>query len=130
MTQTTPPGTQYVFFAQGQSVAVARTPDGSTNLAQPVGGAFNLELVTSPSGSTPSLAGGFSAVAFLPGGTGQALSMESGNYGVADTGTGDAITLTGSGAQTVIGAIGDSITGGVGGSDLINAIAQLEYINA
>ena len=42
------PGGQYHFFASGQAVNVATTPDG-TNLPPPVLGQFNLELVTSAS---------------------------------------------------------------------------------
>ena len=106
------PGDQYVFSAPGETVNLVRTNDGN-NLPPAIAGEFNIELVTQPVGTSYPLPSGYQAVALLPGGTGLALQVLTGDLAVNDTGSGDAITL-GSGAQTVIGATGDTIVGGSG----------------
>jgi hypothetical protein len=46
-------GSQYVFSA-AQTVNLVASPDGNqATLPAPVAGQFNLELIISPSGSTP-----------------------------------------------------------------------------
>ena len=125
------PGSQYIFFAPGQKVNIVVTPDGN-NLPLGINGAFNLELVTSP--PAPSQFGveftrGYQSAVLLPGGTGQVAQMLSGNYGVNDTTGGNAISMLGNGAQTIIGARGDTITGG-SGNDLLNAIAGAQLVLA
>jgi len=50
------PGGQYTFFANGSNTNVVATADGSV-LPPPVGGEFNLELLTSRHGSAAILPG-------------------------------------------------------------------------
>jgi hypothetical protein len=103
-------GSQYVFSVPGQTVNVISTTSGS-NLPAPISGRFNVELVTSPTGTNYSTPVGFQGVAILPGGGGKNLQLLGGNFAVTDTGSGNSIT-GGSGAQTIIGAPSDTITGG------------------
>src|SRR3954453_22262416 len=110
-----PVGSQYTFFEpDGTRVNLALTTDGS-NLPVPLAGAVNIEVfTTSPGGLAP----GYQGSAFAPGAVvtdatlfGVAsLQLLAGNYAVAG---GPAITL-GSGNQSVIGAVGDTINGGSG----------------
>src|ERR1700676_1626955 len=88
---------RYAFYAPNQTVNLVATADGS-NLPTPFAGQFNLELVTAPLGTSYGLAPGYQGIAILPGGTGLALQVLSGNMTIADNGSGDAITL-GAGAQ-------------------------------
>jgi hypothetical protein len=126
------PGSQYIFFAPGQAVNIVVTPDGN-NLPLGVAGKFNLELVTSPPADPSSFSiaytRGYQSAALLTGGTGQTVQLLSGNYGISDTGGGNAITLLSNGAQTVIGAKGDTVTGGTG-NDLLNAVAGSQLVLA
>src|SRR5262249_62037194 len=77
------PGGQYTFFANGNNANVVATPDGS-GLPPPVAGQFNLELLTSGSGSA-SIPPGYQGVAILSP-DGKTLDMVAGDYGVQVTG--------------------------------------------
>ncbi len=111
---------RFSFFTSSQSVNVGVTPDGS-NPPPPVAGVFNLELVTSPAGTSYPAPPGYQGVAILPGGTGQAVQLLSGDFTVVDMSFGSSITL-GSGTQTAVGGKGDTITGG-SGKGVISALA-------
>jgi Ca2+-binding RTX toxin-like protein len=120
------PGSRYAFYTPTEPVNVVTTANG-TNLPPAVAGEFNLELVTSPSGSAYTAPSTYQGLALLPGGTGLALQLLTGSLVVVDTGSGDTITL-GAGAQTVIGAKGDTITGG-SVSELVNGLAGSQLID-
>src|ERR1700761_2221595 len=117
-------GSQYVFVASQKVNLVFSTDGNASNLPAPLAGAFNLELIQVPSGSTFPNPTGYQGVAILPGGTGQVLQLLAGDYGVIDTSTGDSI-IAGTGSQTITGAVGDSITGG-SGALVVNALAANE----
>src|SRR5712671_1594368 len=128
-----PAGAQYVFFEpSGPGVNISLTPNGS-NLTPPVPGTANIEVFTAAPGS---LAPGYQGSAFASGAdVGSApgfdpntdvfgptpLQLLAGNYAVVDISSGNIISL-GSGNQSVIGAVGDTITGG-SGAGFIDATA-------
>src|SRR5207247_8491763 len=106
------PGGQYTFFAGGQAVNVATTPDG-TNLPPPVLGKFNLELVTS-SGDPPGIPAGYQGVAVESAG-GKTMELMAGNYGVRAFGSEAHTLIAGTGNDTIYGGSGDdAIYGGSG----------------
>ena len=110
---TSVPGGQYSFFAAGQAVNVVTTSDG-TNLQPPIGGEFNLEVVTSPQGTSYPLPPGYQGVALLSD-QGHALNMLTGDYAVWANGGGPDTIQAGSGNDTIFGSSGhDLITGGSG----------------
>ncbi|HVH78632.1 MAG TPA: calcium-binding protein [Stellaceae bacterium] len=86
--------------------------DGS-NPPPAVSGVFNLEIITSPTGTSYTLPTGYQGLALLPGGTGQTLNLLLGNINVVDSGSSDSI-IAGSGNSSIGGAQGDTITGGTG----------------
>src|SRR6516162_10779410 len=107
------PGGQYSFFAAGQAVNVVTTADG-TNLPPPIGGEFNLEVVTSPQGTSYSLPLGYHGVALLSD-QAHALNMLTGDYAVWANGHAPDTIQAGSGNDTIFGLTGhDLITGGSG----------------
>ena len=113
-----PVGAQYVFFEpNGTGVSVSLTPNGS-NLPAPVPGNVNIEVFTATPGG---LAAGYQGSAFAAGaGVNNttvfgptSLQLLAGNYAVSDI-TGDNNITLGSGNQSVVGAVGDTITGSSG----------------
>ncbi|MBV9825744.1 MAG: hypothetical protein JO001_08725 [Alphaproteobacteria bacterium] len=124
------PGSQYIFYAPGQAVNLVPSANGN-NLPQGNPADFNIVLVTNPNGTSYSIpyGQGYQSAALLPGGTGQSVQLLAGNYGISDTGTNDAITLLSTGAQTINGAHGDTLTGGAG-NDLLNAISGQQLVIA
>ena len=113
------PGSHYDIFAPGQTVNIAVTPDPNS-VPPPVPGGFNLEVITNATGIdklTP--ATGYQGLAILSA-NGQVLSALHGNYGVVDNGGNDLIIL-GDGRDTVRGAYGDTLVGGTGLNQFIDA---------
>src|SRR5437660_1735594 len=108
------PGGQYHFFASGQAVNVATTPDG-TNLPPPVLGQFNLELVTSAS-DPPGIPAGYQGVAVESAG-GKTMELMAGNYGVRAFGSGAHTIIAGTGNDTIYGGSGDDVIYGGSGVD-------------
>ena len=109
-------GGQFQISANGEKINVVTTPDGS-HLPPPISGEFNLEVVTSPGGSSD-LPTGYQGVALLSDG-GSTIEMASGDYAVRVTGDGFHTVIAWNGNDTVYGGNGsDSILGGRG-SDLI-----------
>lgn len=82
---TSVPGGQFQTSANGEKVNVVTTPDGS-HLPPPIGGEFNLEVVTSTGGSSD-LPAGYQGVALLSDG-GSTIEMAAGDYAVRVTGDG------------------------------------------
>ena len=78
------PGGQYTLFANGNNMNVVATPDG-VGMPPPLAGLFNLELLTSGSGSA-SIPPGYQGVAMLSP-DGKTINMVAGDYGVQVTGT-------------------------------------------
>src|ERR1700761_4454828 len=111
------PGGQFSFFASNEPVNVVPTPDGSS-LPPPVAGAFNLEVITSPHGTNYALPAGYQGVALLSNG-GQELDLLHGNIGVTVTGTGADTVLGGDGNDTIQGGIGPETIIGGSGNNLI-----------
>ena len=90
------PGGQYTLFANGNNMNVVATADG-IGLPPPVAGLFNLELLTSASGSA-TLPAGYQGVAMLSP-DGRTINLVAGDYGVqvADGGPHTIIAGTGLG---------------------------------
>jgi hypothetical protein len=123
-------GSQFVFSAP-QPLNLTPTTDGS-GLPPPIGGSFNLELITAPSGNNFPIPRGYQGVALLDNAT--TLTMLHGNYEVSDTDSdgrdtiiggdgfdtvnvlvGNDLVILGSGNSTVFGAAGDTIEANGGG---------------
>ena len=119
-------GSKLAFFAPGlpgSQVNVVLTKDGTGPLPT-VAGAFNIEVFTSVAGA---VGPGFQASAFIQGAQlvsnnviqagslGSTEQLLSGNYTVIDQTGQEAIQIVGSGSggnsMTVVGSIGDTITG-------------------
>jgi Ca2+-binding RTX toxin-like protein len=115
-------GSQLAFFVPGKSnslVNVVLTATGA-DLPTPIAGDFNIEVFTQTAGN---LAFGYDADAFIQGAVHlpynvvQASSLASteqllsGGYGVVDLLGNDTIQLDSPGADTVVGATGDTIIG-------------------
>lgn len=114
---------RYKFFAP-ETVNVAATPDGS-NLPAATAGQFNLELVTAPVGTSFSPPSGYQGDA-VEAGNGRSLQVLTGDMAIIDE-TGNDMIALGSGSQTVVGAVADTVIGGFG-SSLIAATAGWQRV--
>jgi Ca2+-binding RTX toxin-like protein len=106
---------QYIFSDGGflaQPINGVTTSDGS-NLPPPVGGDFNIELVTNPARTSYSLPAGYQVGATFPGGTGKQIDLVAGDVMLNDAGQGDVVVL-GTGNDTVGAGTADTIYGGSG----------------
>jgi hypothetical protein len=109
--ESTQEGGQFNFFAPpGNQLNLVFTADGS-NPPPAVSGAFNLEVIASPTQASYPLPGGYQGLAIFPGGTGKALTLLAGNINVSDSGPGDSI-VGGPGFSTIGGGQFDTIVGG------------------
>src|SRR5438067_10002494 len=118
----TVPGTHYEIFAPGQSVnfAVTYNPDNPP----PVPGEFNLEVIINSTGTgnypTPP---GFQGV-LIESVAGKTVpptaTLLHGDYGLIDSGGNDLIFL-GDGSESVSGAPGDTLVGGTGPNQFLDA---------
>ena len=90
------PGGQYTLFANGNNMNVVATPDG-VGMPPPLAGLFNLELLTSGSGSS-SIPAGYQGLAMLSP-DGKTINLVSGDYGVQ---------VASGGPHTVIAGTGDA----------------------
>src|SRR5205085_4545346 len=79
------PGGQYTLFANGNNMNVVATPDG-VGMPPPLAGLFNLELLTSGSGSS-SIPAGYQGLAMLSP-DGNTVNLVTGDYGVQVIGAG------------------------------------------
>src|SRR5438128_1889829 len=110
------PGGQYTVFADGKNVNVVATPDGS-GMPPPLPGLFNLELLTSGSGST-AVPPGYQGVAMMSP-DGRTMNLATGDYGVHVTGGGLHTIFAGTGNDTIYGGDGPTIIFGGSGNDQI-----------
>jgi len=115
------PGSHYdVFVTTGQTANFGVTSDPNSVRAA-VSGEFNLEVVTNGNGTgSVATAPGYQGLAILAP-DGRVLTAAHGDYGIVDNpGASDLITL-GDGNVSVGGASGDTILGGTGASQFIDA---------
>src|SRR6267154_6743011 len=113
------PGSHYNVFVSNQIVNFGMTTDPN-NVPAPVGGDFNLEVITNASGTGSfSTASGYQGLAVIST-NGSVFTAGHGDYGIQDTGGNDSIFF-GDGNVSVLGATGDTITGGTGGNQFIDA---------
>src|ERR1051326_7989815 len=119
----TVPGTHYDVFAPGQVINFGQTYDANS-FAPPVPGEFNLEVIINATGTgnyaTPP---GYQGVLIesVPGKTvPPTVTMLHGNYGLVDGGGNDRIFL-GDGSESVQGASGDTLAGGTGLNQFLDA---------
>ena len=111
------PGGQFTFSAAHQPVNVVVAASGAA-LPPPIPGDFNLDVITSPIGTSYPLPPGYQGVALLSQG-GHELDMLRGSYSVAVTGSGDTVQ-GGTGNDTIIGGTGPELIYGGHGNDLIS----------
>jgi Ca2+-binding RTX toxin-like protein len=113
------PGSHYNVFAGNQIVNFGVTTDPN-NVPAPVAGDFNLEVISNASGTGSfSTASGYQGLGVIST-NGSVFTAGHGDYGVQDTGGNDSI-FVGDGNVSILGAAGDTITGGTGGSQFIDA---------
>src|SRR2546430_2280149 len=117
------PGSHYEIFAPGQTVNFGLTYDANS-FAPPVPGEFNLEVIINATGTgnypTPP---GYQGVLIesVPGKTiPPTVTMLHGDYGLIDAGGNDRIFL-GDGSESVQGASGDTLAGGTGLNQFLDA---------
>jgi len=117
------PGSHYDIFAPGQAVNIAATYNPPT-IAPPVAGEFNLEVIINGTGTgNYAPAAGYQGVAIesMPGKTIPAtLTLLHGDFGLVDAGGNNLIKL-GDGSESVGGASGDTLVGGTGLNQFIDA---------
>jgi Ca2+-binding RTX toxin-like protein len=111
------PGGQFTFSAAHQPVNLVVAASGAS-LPPPIPGDFNLEVITSPIGTSYPLPPGYQGVALLSQG-GHELDMLRGSYSVAVTGSGADTVQGGTGNDTIIGGTGAELIYGGHGNDLI-----------
>src|SRR5438552_16968972 len=111
------PGSQYDVYAGGQTINFG---DG---VQPPIGGDFNLEVIVNASGTgSGSTAAGYQGLAYLST-DGHTLTLAHGDYQVTDdvnNGGGNGHIYLGDGAETIIGATGDTLTGGTGNNQFLD----------
>jgi len=113
------PGSHYNVFAGNQTVHFGVTSDPN-NVPAPISGNFNLEVITNASGTGSfSTASGYQGLAILSA-DGHTFTALHGDYGVVDTGGNDSI-FAGDGNIAIGGAVGDTITGGTGATQFLDA---------
>jgi Ca2+-binding RTX toxin-like protein len=113
------PGSNYDVFARVQAVNFGVTSDAN-NVPAPVAGDFNLEVITNASGTGSfTTASAYQGLAVLST-DGHTLTLLHGTYGVVDAGGSNNI-FAGDGDVSIGGAHGDTITGGTGGSQFLDA---------
>ena len=114
------PGTTYnVFATTGQTVFIGTTTDPN-NPPKPVPGDFNLEVVVSDTANlSVATASGYQGIAYLST-NGHILTSVHGDYGIIDTGANDRI-WAGDGNVSILGASSDTLNGGTGGSQFLDA---------
>src|SRR6267154_1118043 len=113
------PGSHYNVFVSNQIVNFGMTTDPN-NVPAPVAGNFNLEVITNASGTGSfSTASGYQGLAIIST-NGSVFTAAHGSYGVQDTGGNDSI-FAGDGNVSILGAAGDTITGGTGSNQFIDA---------
>src|SRR5438105_7509029 len=117
------PGSHYEIFAPGQTVNFGLTYDANS-FAPPVPGEFNLEVIINATGTgnypTPP---GYQGVLIesVPGKTiPPTATMLHGDYGLIDAGGNNRIFL-GDGSESVQGASGDTLAGGTGLNQFLDA---------
>ena len=117
------PGSHYDVFAPGQGVNIATTYN-PPSIAPPVPGEFNLEVIINSTGTgNYTIAPGYQGLAIesVPGKVvPPTLTLLHGDYGVVDSGSNDLIIL-GDGAESVGGAVGDTLAGGTGLNQFLDA---------
>ena len=99
------PGGQYTLFANGNNMNVVATPDGV--VPPPVAGLFNLELLTSGSGSA-AIPPGYQGVAMLSP-DGNTINLVAGDYGMQVTAGGPHTVIAGTGNDTIYGGDGPTM---------------------
>jgi hypothetical protein len=114
------PGTTYEIFATtGKAVFVGLTSDPN-NPPPPIAGDFNLEIVMSDTANlSVATAPGYQGLAYLST-NGHILTSVHGDYGIVDTGANDRI-WAGDGNVSILGAASDTLNGGTGGSQFLDA---------
>src|ERR1700730_718330 len=113
------PGSYYNIFAGNQVVNFGVTSDPN-NVTAPVAGDFNLEVITDASGTGSfATASGYQGLAIIST-NGSVFTAAHGNYGVEDTGGNDRL-FAGAGNVSILGAPGDTLTGGNAGNQLLDA---------
>ncbi|MGC2523774.1 MAG: hypothetical protein WA417_14240, partial [Stellaceae bacterium] len=112
------PGGQFTFAAAHQAVNLVVTASGAS-LPPPIPGDFNLEVITSPFGTSYPLPPGYQGVALLSEG-GHDLNILRGSYGVTVAGNGADTVQGGAGNDTIIGGTGSELIHGGHGNDLIH----------
>jgi hypothetical protein len=112
------PSSHYNIFAGNQAISFGVTSDPN-NVPAPVSGNFNLEVITNASGTGNFvMASGYQGLAVLST-NGSVLTLLQGAYGIVDTGGNDSI-FAGAGSVSILGAAGDTLTGGSGASTISN----------
>src|ERR1700730_225509 len=120
------PGSQYDVYAGGQTINFGVTTDPNT-VPPPVGGDFNIEVVVNATGTgSYNTASGYQGLAILST-DGHTLTLLHGDYKVTDDGSNDCIYL-GDGAETVVGATGDTLYGGTGNNQFLDASAGNQIV--
>src|SRR5258705_13245418 len=111
------PGSHYNVFAGNQIVNFGVTSDPN-NVPAPVGGDFNLEVITNASGTGSfATASGYQGLAVLST-DGHTFTLLHGDYGVVASG-GNGSIIAGDGNVSIGGAARDTVTGGTGSDPII-----------
>ena len=120
------PGSHYDVYAGSRSVNIGMTADPN-NVPTPVAGDFNLEIVTTATGTGSfATAPGYQALAILSS-DGETFTALHGDYNATDAGGNHLISL-GDGNMSVTGAAGDSILGGTGSSDIDGSLGKQSIV--